>query len=141
MDEYVAKHSGDRKQAEKIEDRLKGNGNRGIIKLPKYTEAVIPKEKLTEYALNSEKDPDKAAAFQLALGYTKENANELIQQIHRRLPEYSAKEKTDNGWGKRYEVKMDLKGPNGKTAKVITAWIDDKNTGEMRLTSVYIDKE
>lgn len=88
-----------------------------------------------------QKDQDKAKAFKSALGYTMENADDLIQQIYDKLPEYEAKEKTDKGWGKRDEVRMELTGPNGKTAKVITAWIDDKNTGQMRLTSAYIDKE
>lgn len=140
MDDYVERHSGGQGQAKKIADRLNKKDNSVTMKLPRYPEAVIPIEKLTQYALNPEKDTNKAEAFQLALGYTKENVNELIQQIYDRLPDYPAKEKPDNGWGKRYEVKMDLTGPNGKTAKVITAWIDDKNTGEMRLTSVYVDK-
>ena len=121
-------------------ESIENQGGPGIMRLPRYQEAVIPKAKFVEYALNPEKDLDKAKAFQLALGYTKENADELIQQIYSSLSKYSAKEKPDNGWGKRYEVKMDLTGPNGKTAKVITAWIDDKDTGEMRLTSAYVDK-
>ena len=140
MDDYVERHSGGQGQAKKIADRLNKQGKSVTMKLQRPPEAVIPIEKLTQYALNPEKDTNKAEAFQLALGYTKENVNELIQQIYDRLPDYPAKEKPDNGWGKRYEVKMDLAGPNGKTAKVITAWIDDKNTGEMRLTSVYVDK-
>lgn len=113
----------------------------GIMKLPRYKEAVIPKAKFTQYALNPDKDPDKARAFERALGYTMGNADELISQIYDKIPEYYAKEKPDKGWGKRYEVIMDIEGPNGKMAKVLTAWIDDKNTGEMRLTSVYVDKE
>ncbi len=111
------------------------------MKLPRYKDAVIPKAKFTQYALNQNKDPDKARAFEKALGYTEDNADELISQIYDKISEYDAKEKPDNGWGKRYEVIMDITGPNGKTAKVLTAWIDDKNTGEMRLTSAYVDKE
>lgn len=38
-----------------------------------------------------------------------------------------------------YQVIMEIEGLNGKTAKVLTAWIDDKITGEMRLTTVHID--
>jgi hypothetical protein len=34
---------------------------------------------------------------------------------------------------------MILKGENGKTAKVLTGWIDDVSTGEMRLVTVHID--
>ena len=40
-----------------------------------------------------------------------------------------------------YEVIMDITGPNGKTAKVLTAWIDDRNNGEMRLTTIHVDQE
>ena len=141
IDDYVKKHGGDKKQAETIENRLKSDSESNIIKLPRYWEAAIPREKFLEYALNPQKDQDKAKAFKSALGYTMENADDLIQQIYDKLPEYEAKEKTDKGWGKRYEVRMELTGPNGKTAKVITAWIDDKNTRQMRLTSAYIDKE
>lgn len=111
-----------------------------IIKLPRYTEAVIPKEKFVGYALNPQKDPNKARAFKEALGYTQENAEELIQQIREKLSEYKAEEKGDRGYGMTYEVIMDITGPNKKTAKVLTAWIDDKDTGEMRLTTVHVDK-
>ncbi len=123
------------------ENSVAKNSDSGIMRLPKYENAVIPKEKFTQYALNPEKDPDKAKAFEKALGYTSDKAEELIGQIYNKLPECEAKEKSDNGWGKRYEIIMDITGPNGKTAKVLTAWIDDKNTGEMRLTSAYVDKE
>lgn len=139
IDDYVAKHPGDAKRAETAEKRLKDEEKRDIIKLPRYSEAVIPKEKFTEYALNLERDYDKAKAFQLALGYTIENVDELIEQIHEKLPQYDAVEKGDRGWGMTYEVVVDIKGPNGKTAKVLTAWIDDKDNGEMRLTTVHVD--
>ena len=67
-----------------------------------------------------------AEAFRKALGYTLDNVDALIEQINQKLPEYDAVEKGDRGWGMTYEVVMDITGPNGKTAKVLTAWIDDK---------------
>ena len=115
------------------------NSGSGIMKLPRYKEAVIPKAKFTQYALNPDKDPDKAKAFKKALGYTMDNANDLIEQIKEKLPDYEAVEKGDRGWGMTYEVIMDIIGPNGEMAKVLTAWIDDKNNGEMRLTTVHVD--
>jgi SPP1 gp7 family putative phage head morphogenesis protein len=111
----------------------------GKIKLPRYQEAVIPEAKLQQYVLNSDRDPNKARVFKTALGYTMSNAAELIQQIRDKLPDYEATEKGDRGWGMTYEVIMDITGPNGKTAKVLTAWIDDKDNGEMRLTTVHVD--
>ena len=85
-----------------------------VQSLPRSEEAVIPRAKFTEYALNPERDADKAAAFKAALGYTSENAEELIRQIYDKLPEYEAVEKGDRGWGMTYEVIMDITGPNGK---------------------------
>ncbi len=116
------------------------NEESGIIKLPKAEEAVIPTAKLTEYALNPSKEPDKAAAFESALGYNTENAEDLIKQIKAKLPDGTAKEKGDRGYGMTYEVVMDITGPNGKTAKVLTAWIDDQKSGEMRMITAHVDK-
>lgn len=137
IEDYEKRHRNG--EAEKVATRLKGDRKGIIIKLPRYQEAVIPKEKFTQYALNPDKDLDKARAFKNALGYDLDNANDLIEQINAKLPEYEAVSKGDRGWGMTYEVIMDITGPNGKTAKVLTAWIDDKNNGEMRLTTVHVD--
>ena len=107
--------------------------------LPRYSEAIIPMKKFTQYALNETRDPYKAAAFKSALGYTADNAEELIANIMRNLPNFPAKSQPDLGYGQRYEVIMHLTGPNGKSARVLTGWIDDKSNGEMRLTTVHID--
>lgn len=112
----------------------------GIMKLPRYEEAVIPEAKFNKYALNPDGDANKARAFKEALGYDMSNYKDLIENIRENLPKFEAKEKGDSGFGMRYEVKMQLTGPNGKTADVLTAWINDKNSTEMRLTSAYIDK-
>ncbi len=109
-----------------------------IIKLPNYKEAVIPKEKFTQYALNLEKDKNKAIAFEKALGYNLNNSDKLIKNIYNNIDKYNAIEKEDKGFGKRYEILMTLIGENGKIANVKTAWIIDKKTGETRLTSAYV---
>ena len=56
------------------------------------------------------------------------------------LGKYPAKEKAVTKFGVKYEVFMDLQGPNGKTAKVLTGWIKDFGINIPRLTSIYIDK-
>jgi len=125
------------------------NENSGIIGvgegkmnvLPRYAEAVIPIEKFINYALNPEKDTNKATAFNLALGFKLEHAGILITAIKNNLSYYPAIPKGNSGHGMRYEVVMNITGINGKTAKVLTAWIDDKESGEMRLTNAYVDKK
>ncbi|MCL2225263.1 MAG: hypothetical protein FWB96_09900 [Defluviitaleaceae bacterium] len=109
--------------------------------LPNYENAVIPIEKFTEYALDSEVQEDKATAFDRPLGYNRDNADSLIANIRQGLSKFSATAKGDSGHGMRYEVIMTLTGPNGKTANVLTAWIFDKRKNEMRLTSAYVDKK
>ena len=107
--------------------------------LPWHDEAVIPIEKFTEYCLNPNKDIDKATAFNNALGYNEGNAYRLIANIRHNLSNFPAVQKSDVGFGMRYEVIMNLTGPNGRSASVLTGWIDDKNNGEMRLTTAHID--
>lgn len=47
--------------------------------------------------------------------------------------------KGDMGYGMRYQQIMRLKGPNGKEANVLTAWVQEENN--LRLTSVYVTKK
>ena len=99
----------------------------------------IPRNKFTEYALNPEKAPDKARVFESALGYNKDNCDQLIEDIEKHADIHKMVEKGDNGYGMRYEQVIRLKGPNEKEANVLTAWIDDDK--DLRLTSVYVTKK
>ncbi len=116
------------------------SGKSDKIELNLQTFAKIPEEKFTKYALDPEKSPDKARAFKSALGYTKDNYQELIDDINRHLDENKFVVKGDRGYGMRYQQVMRLKGPNGKEANVLTAWVQEDD--DFRLTSVYVtDKE
>lgn len=128
---------GEKRQAEKLRRKAEKGGI--VNTLPKADSVVIPDAKFSEYAVTPDKQPDKAKAFKQALGYDLTNYKSLIDQIYKNVKRYSSIEKGNKGWGMTYEVIVDIKGPNGKTAKVLTAWIDDKNNGEMRLTTVHID--
>lgn len=99
----------------------------------------IPRDKFTNYALNPKKAPNKARAFELALGYNSDNCTQLIKDVENGVNIDNMVKKGDNGHGMRYEQIMKIKGPNNKEANVLTAWIDDGN--EFRLTSVYITKK
>ena len=116
-----------------------GGGKMNI--LPRCEEAVIPIEKFTEYALNPKRQPDKAIVFEKALGYNIANVDKLIANIKNNIQNFPAKSKGNKGHGELFEVVMILEGESGKKAKVLTGWIDDVNTGEVRFTSVYVDKK
>ena len=121
-------------------DDIMGSVGEDMNVLPRHNEAIIPLEKFTEYALDPDREPNKAEAFELALGYNKDNANRLIANIRHNLTDYPAIPKGDRGFGMTYEVVMNLTGPSGGTAKVKTGWIDDVANGEMRLVTAFVDK-
>ncbi len=114
------------------------SGESGIIKLDLQFFAQIPEEKFTKYALDAEKQPDKARAFREALGYTKENYESLINNILNNFEEKNLRLKNENEYGKLYECVMRLTGANGKQANVCTGWIVEVGSDEPRLTSAYI---
>lgn len=114
---------------------------RDIILLPDVDKAVIPLEKFTGYALNPEKDADKATAFKEALGYDMTNADKLIAKIREQIKTAEAVEKGDGGYGMKYETLLEILGENGKKANVKVGWIRDKEKNQTRLTSVYVTKK
>ena len=106
--------------------------------LPNWQNAIIATTKISNYAL---KEEHKARAFYLALGYTIKDSATLIDNIKMNLNKYPAIKGKSDKYGNRYSVIMKLKGVNGKTANILTAWIEDINTGEVRLTSCYVTKK
>ena len=118
------------------------NSKGNKIKMDLQFFAKIPDEKLTEYALNFEHPTgkEKAKAFKEALGYTKESYTDLKTKILDSFDEKVLVYKREDKYGKRYEQIMQITGPNGKTANVLTAWIKDNDNAEPRLTSIYVDK-
>ena len=115
---------------------FENSAKRGKISMNLQHFAKIPEEKFIDYALNPIKSPEKAKAFQDALGYNSDNCDDLIKNIKEHIDESKFIEKGDNGYGMRYEYVMNITGSNGKSANVLTAWIQDGE--EKRLTSVYV---
>lgn len=109
--------------------------------LPNYKNAVIPEGKVFGYALNpdSEKGKHKAIVFQSALGYNLENGKELIDNILNNLGNFERDTLRSDKFGERFNVAMELTGPNGKTANVVTGWIIDYDKDYPRLTTLFVD--
>ena len=134
--DFKEKYLNASKTAENTAKILKNQEKSGIIQAGNI---VIPTAKLTGYALNPLKAPDKAKAFQLALGYDQSNAEELLQNILDHVDENRFVEKGDAGYGMLYELIIRLTGANGKEANVLTAWIAEGD--KKRMTSVYVTEK
>jgi len=109
--------------------------------LPNANKAKIQIEKLVNYSLDFKRDPNKATAFKLALGYTKINFRCLARNILKKIKKHNVVHKGNNGYGEIYEAVMNLTGENGKTANVLTAWIIENGSDFPRLINVYVTKK
>jgi hypothetical protein len=118
------------------------NGIKETELLPNVDKVVIPEAKIKSYALNKShpSGKDKAIAFEKALGYNINNADDLIKNVKDNVSKYKAVPKGESQFGKKYEVVMNIKGPNGKVAKVLTGWIITPDSDTPRLTTIHVDK-
>ena len=109
--------------------------------VPLADEAIIPREKLTGYALNPNHPigGNKARVFQSALGYNVGNYKGLMDQVYKNLGTQQAVYRGTSQYGYNFEVKMNIKGPNGATKNVVTGWMISKTTGKLQLTTIYVD--
>jgi len=76
------------------------------MKLPNYKNAIIDKEKLTEYCLNEDHPigKHKARVFKSVLGITAANFELLIQIIFEGIQTYQAIKKETDQYGTRFYV-------------------------------------
>lgn len=132
-----------------------GGGNFGGFKntkgaineyeMPNHRKAVTPKEKFINYSLdyNNPNSKGKAEAYEKALGFTKENANLLINQIHGSVTEGKVNPISiqSNNYGTKYKYEIPVKGPNGKTKIIVAVYQIDKNTSIPRLITNYVKKK
>ena len=111
--------------------------------LPNADKAVIPVEKFTKYALDLESvdGKHKAVVFRDVLGYTVSNASVLVAKIKEGVLNSPATFRGASEFGDSYEIIMDIEGANGRTAKVVTGWMIDKNKDYPRLVTAYVEKK
>lgn len=87
-----------------------------------FGEAHIHLNKLTQYALNPDKAPDKALAFEKALDYNLNNVDKLIENVISHINDFKPERKPATIHGEPFQILLKLTGE------------------EVRLTSIYIKK-
>jgi hypothetical protein len=106
-------------------------------KLPENT--IIAREKLTNYLLISKKRNDKSQWLSKA-GYTKENWQELKNDLKKLIRATEAMPIENSEYGQIYEIRDEISGPNGKSLKVCTIWMTEIATGITKFITMYPDK-
>lgn len=105
-----------------------------------FNNVKVPKEKLTEYALNFEHKGDgksKAKLFRDLLGITRDNWRYLAAQLENGLADGVLNNVRRTNYGIQYHIDIPVKGLNGVSKTVRTAWITLDNT-TISLTTAYI---
>ncbi len=107
------------------------------MRLP--ADAVIAREKLTEYLLLRRPEDDKSAFLALA-GYSLDNAGRLMADIREQLMPLDAELIENTEYGAKFSLAGVLIGPNGRTLRVVTIWMTEEATGETKFITLYPDK-
>lgn len=108
-----------------------------------YDKIVVPKEKFVKYALDFEHEKggkEKAKLFQDLLGITKENWRYLAAQIENGLEDGKLCNVRKTVHGIQYHIDIPVRGLNGVSKTVRTAWIA-KEKGVVSLVTVFIASE
>lgn len=111
--------------------------------MPNYKKAITPEEKFTKYSLdmNSIAGRHKAIVYKSVLGFTIDNCEELIRQIHESITSGNARliKITKNEKEViKYEYLIKVKGVNGNIADVVAVYGIDKNKAKPRMITNYV---
>jgi len=110
--------------------------------LPNLEHAVIPVEKLRDYALNMEhpEGRHKASVFKEVLGIERRHADVLAELLRSTLPSAPAQSGKGDQYGDHWTTYHRIIGLNGQPAIVTVGWIFKKEQGQApQLISCYID--
>ncbi|TAN47318.1 MAG: hypothetical protein EPN21_17840 [Methylococcaceae bacterium] len=101
--------------------------------------AIIAREKLTQYLLVFKKRNDKSRWLAEA-GYSTENWHILEHDLRTQILSLDAEPADTTPYGQTYAITGQLTGPNEKILSVQTIWMTESATGITKLITMYPDK-
>jgi hypothetical protein len=107
------------------------------MKLP--PDSVISEEKITRYLLVPLARGDKSAFLPHA-GYSQENPRQLLHDLQSQILPLDASAAGDNKFGRYFEVRGTLRGPNGVAVKVRTIWMTEHLSRTAKFVTLIPDK-
>ena len=107
------------------------------MKLPADT--IIAPNKLTQYLLRLRVEDDKSQFLELA-GYTLTDANRLLRDIREQVLPLDAEFHEETEYGPKYRIRGTLTGPNGRVLHVLTIWLKESATNQVKFVTLFPDK-
>jgi len=102
-------------------------------------DAIIAPDKLTRYLLVRQTRGDKSA-FLARGGYTLENADQLLHDLHTQLLPIDATLLHSTEFGQFYEIRGPLAGPNGVTLQIRCIWMKENLSGVTKFITLIPEK-
>jgi len=104
------------------------------MKLPNAAQAIVEREKIVEYLLNSmHRYGASKAAFFTRFGFRADNWELLAEAFREHGRVYDMARQWETGFGPRNEVDGELRTPDGRSPRVRTVWQVDKGQIAPRL--------
>jgi hypothetical protein len=108
------------------------------MKLP--ADSLIAVEKITRYLLVPLARGDKSAFLSRA-GYTPENPQQLLDDLRTQILPLDAVTAGENKFGRYFEVRGLVRGPNGLDLRVRTIWMTEHLSGRTKFVTLFPDKQ
>lgn len=102
--------------------------------------AVITREKITDYLLKWQPDNDKSK-FLARAGYSSENWQRLLEDIRTQILPVEAELMRKTAYGDLFRIRGKLLGPNGVSLSVITIWMMEYASRQTKFITLFPDKE
>lgn len=107
------------------------------MKLSNPDKAVIPEEKIHDYLLSPSHSVGRhKAVFFSSLGYTQLEWQTLAEDL-REFLDGDASLIEETNYGRKYELRGSITGPNGRSAAIVTAWIVLYDEDVARFVTAY----
>ena len=107
------------------------------MRLPANT--IIAEEKLSRYLLLPQARGDKSA-FLAQAGYVMGTFDRLLEDLRAQVLPLEAVALASNKFGRYYEIRKTLTGPNGKALAVRTIWMTEHLSGVTKFVTLIPDK-
>ena len=102
--------------------------------------AIITREKITDYLLKWQPDNDKSQ-FLARAGYSLNNWHRLLEDIRNQILPVEAEFMRKTVYGDLFRIRGQLLGPHGASLRVITVWMAEYASGETKFITLFPDKE
>jgi hypothetical protein len=108
------------------------------MKLPNADQAIVEREKIGDYLLNTE-HPDNGgkAAFFLALGFSRDRWQQMAAALRQVAGNCPVSNNVASPHGMKYIVAGQIETPCSKRPLVLTVWIVDRGLDVPRLVTAY----